>query len=193
MGVLNEEVLVLNKLWMHIRIISVKRALKLVFADKALIVNPYDNFSVHNWESWEKQPVDENDLFIQTTRFNIRLPRVIVLTHYDKVCENNVRLTKRNIFLRDGSICQYTGQPVGKHNADVDHIIPRSRGGTNDWDNMVVCRKDINRKKGDRTPDECGLKLIKKPSKPTRTKLLINPNKKIHDSWKFFIKDLNDK
>lgn len=189
MEVLNRKVMVLNKVWFPVRIVSVKRALKLIFAERAFVLDHKNSFSPCDWDKWVKMPVDGDQYYITTTRDPVRVPEVIVLCHYDKMHDRTVRLTKRNIFLRDGSVCQYTGKRVKSSNADIDHIIPRSRGGKNSWDNMVVCSKEINRKKGDRTPSEAGLKLIKKPSKPSGMKLLLNPDMEILDSWKYFLKD----
>ncbi len=183
---LNRPVLVLNKMWVPIRVASVKRCLKLVFADKASIVLP-DDYSVHNWEKWITIPSLDEEIGILTTSGKIKILEVIVLLKYDKVYEKGVRLTKRNIYIRDGYKCQYSGQPMGHNDFDIDHVVPRSKGGKNSWENMVVCAKDINRLKGNRTPKEAGLKLIKKPRKPIYQHLMIDPKMRIPESWAKFI------
>lgn len=83
--------------------------------------------------------------------------------------------------------CQYTGKQVSQSKADIDHVIPRSRGGKNSWENMVVCSKELNRAKGNKTPKEAGLKLIKKPGKPSDRQLLFDPKLQIPSSWEKFI------
>ena len=185
MGVMNEKVMVLNKVWYPIRIVSLKRALKLIFAEKAFIVDI--DFSTYSWEKWENISVNEDEIYIQTTRSKVKIPLVIVLKNYDKVCKRPLRLTKKNIFLRDGNTCQYSGKKVNMKDADIDHIIPKSRGGENNWNNMVVCCKEINRKKGNKTPEECGLKLIKTPTTPTQSRFLFLSGRKIPDFWKNFL------
>ena len=70
---------------------------------------------------------------------------------------------------------------------DIDHIIPRSKGGKNTWDNMVVCSKEINRKKADKTPEQAGLKLIKKPAKPDSGRIILDPRGNYPKSWSKFI------
>lgn len=187
MSSLNLDVLVLNKVWMPIRIIKVKRCIKLVFADRASIVDP-DDYSIYNWDKWTSLPIPKGEDYISTTRNNVRVPELIVLSRYDKTHRRSLRLTKRNIYLRDGHVCQYTGQKINKNNGDIDHIVPRSKGGKNTWDNVVACLKDINRQKGNRTPEEAGLKLLRKPKKPHYDHLLIDPKITIRESWKKFIK-----
>lgn len=187
MSSLSRPVLVLNKLWMPIRIASVKRCLKLVFADKASIVDPED-YTVYSWEQWAKMDSAGDKYGIQTTSNRIKIPEVIVLSSYDKVFRKDLRLTKRNIYMRDKYRCQYTGKQVSHSEADIDHVIPRSRGGKNSWDNMVVCSKEINRLKANRTPEEAGLTLIKQPSKPETDNLLIDPKLDQPASWAKFIK-----
>jgi 5-methylcytosine-specific restriction endonuclease McrA len=187
MSSLSRPVLVLNKGWIPIRIASVKRCLKLVFADRASIVNPTDYF-VYDWETWIKIDCSNDKYVIQTSSIKIKVPEVIVLLKYDKVYIKDLRLTKRNIYIRDKYRCQYSGQQINYKDADIDHVIPRSRGGTNSWDNMVVCKKDINRIKADRTPEEAGLKLIRKPTRPSTEHLLIDPKIEMPESWSQFLR-----
>lgn len=184
---LNKPVLVLNKVWIPIRVISAKRCLKLVFADKASIVNP-DDYSVYNWEDWQKMDSSNDEVSIKTTSGTIKLPEVMVLLSYDKVFVRNLRLTKKNIYMRDEFKCQYTGDHISGKDADIDHIIPRSRGGKNTWENMVVCSKKINRQKADKTPEEAGLKLIRKPTRPKSEHLFIDPKIEKPVSWDKFIR-----
>lgn len=186
MTFLTKPVLVLNKLWTPIRVITVKRAFKLVFSERASIVLP-DDYSVYNWEEWSKIAVPATEDGIQTTRNRIKIPEVIVLLRYDKIHQKGVRLTKKNIFLRDKYICQYTGKQMKGSEADIDHVVPKSKGGKSTWDNLVVCSKEINRLKRDRTPEEAGLTLIKQPAKPSYEKLMVDPKMDIPESWRKFI------
>jgi 5-methylcytosine-specific restriction endonuclease McrA len=187
MSSLRKPVLVLNKVWSPIRVIPTIRAFKLLFADKASVVNT-DTYFTYNWDEWVKIPTTEDDNIVKSVHFDIKVPEVIVLLKYDKTHKKNVRLTKKNIFIRDNYHCQYTGKQISRKEADIDHVIPRSKGGKNSWDNMVVCSKSINRKKGDKTPKEAGLKLIKTPSKPNYDQLMIDPKMNIPESWKKFIR-----
>lgn len=190
MSSLNRPVLVLNKMWIPIRVASVKRCLKLIFSDKASLVDPSD-YSVYSWEEWMLLDTASDEYVIPTTRDSIKIPEVIVLLKYDKVYTKDLRLTKRNIYIRDKYRCQYTGKQLNFDEANIDHIIPRSRGGKNTWDNLVVCTKEINSIKGDRTPEEAGLKLIKQPVKSVAAgpHKLMDPKFKMPESWSKFIKN----
>ena len=186
MDTLQKPVLVLNKLWMPIRVVQSIRAFTLLFAGKASVVDVED-FSIFTWDEWQKTPTQEGDAVIHTSNSNVKLPEVIVLSNYDKIPKKGMKLTKRNIFLRDNFTCQYTGKTVSTKTADIDHVIPKSRGGKTSWDNLVVCSKPVNRKKADRTPDEAGLKLLKRPTKPEPQVIYIDPKMDMPPSWKKFI------
>lgn len=186
MGSLNNLVLVLNKVWIPIRVIKLKRAIKLIFSNRASIVNAED-FSIFMWEDWIKAFMDKDVIGIETTRGKVRIPEVIILSNYDKLVNKKMRLTKKNIFLRDDFICQYSGKRLKKTECDIDHIVPKSRGGKNSWENMVVCSKQINRKKGDKTIDEAGLKLIRKPFAPKKNNFFFLNINNIPESWFNFI------
>jgi len=187
MSALNKPVLVLNKVWLPIRVITALRAFKLIFAGKASAVDS-ETYYVYNWKKWTEQPVSESDDSVSTVNFLIKVPEVIVLSKYDKVFKKKAKLTKRNIYIRDGYKCQYSGKQVRNTEADIDHVVPRSQGGKNTWENMVVCSKELNRKKGNKRPEEVGLQLIRKPMKPDESKLLIDPKIKRPASWDKFIR-----
>jgi 5-methylcytosine-specific restriction endonuclease McrA len=174
---------------MPIRVASVKRCLKLIFGDKASIVDPAD-YSVYSWLEWADLDATGDEYVLTTTRANVKVPEVIVLSKHDKVYIKDLRLTKRNIYIRDRYKCQYTGKQLKFDEANIDHVIPRSRGGKNTWSNLVVCTKEINSMKGDRTPAEAGLKLIKKPVKPSPDgpHKLMDPKFNMPESWSKFIK-----
>jgi 5-methylcytosine-specific restriction endonuclease McrA len=186
MDALKTPVLVLNKLWTPIRVIPSIRAFTLLFAGKASVVDVVD-YAVFTWDEWSKVPAQEGEPVIHTSNANIKLPEVIVLSNYDKLPKKGMKLTKRNIFLRDNFTCQYSGKTVNTKTADIDHIIPKSRGGTTSWDNLVVCSKTINREKADKTPQEAGLKLLKKPGRPEPQVIYIDPRMDMPDSWAKFI------
>ena len=189
MSSLNKPVLVLNKVWMPIRVIPAYRSLVLVFAKKASMVDT-NTYDIYEWKEWIKQPIVETDPIIIGASYNVKVPEVIVLSTYDKVYKKNARLTKKNIYIRDGYKCQYSGKKIKGTEADIDHVIPRALGGKNSWENMVVCSKEINRQKANRTPEQANLKLIRKPIKPHTSKLLIDSRNDIPKSWHKFIKGI---
>lgn len=186
MSVLSSKVLILNKNWFAFKVRNVKDAIKLVSRERAVFVDG-DNYCVYNWEEWLKLVPEDDEPGIETTGNRVKVPKVVVLTVYGKIPNKAPKKTKKNIFIRDNYRCQYTGEEVSMKNADLDHIVPSSRGGSNDWDNLVVCSKTINRKKRNRTPEEAGLKLIRKPRKPTWTTLMIDPKMTVPEYWKKFL------
>ncbi len=178
--------LVLNKLWMPIRVVPSIRAFTLLFAEKAFVVD-VDDYAVFSWDEWAELPTDDCDDVVHTSSSDIKIPEVIVLSKYDKIPKKGMKLTKRNIFLRDNFTCQYTGATVSTKNADIDHVIPKSRGGRTSWDNLVVCSKTVNRMKADKTPKEAGLRLLKTPCRPEPQVIYIDPRMDMPPSWKKFI------
>ena len=190
-------VLVLNTAWLRIRICSVAKAIRLVCRDRARIIdaegeNP--TFLTYNWEDWIKLPFSKEQDIIRGPHISILRPKVIVLKYFNSIPQYGLRLSKKNIMARDNYTCQYTGQKLLPNEADIDHVKPKSKGGTNSWDNVVTCDKKINRKKADKTVQEAGLHLLSTPHKPSKQKLYFDKilqdkrfPQKILDHWKFFL------
>ena len=103
---------------------------------------------------------------MQTVRGPIRVPTVIVAVNYAKVPKKRPKLCARAIRERDGNRCQYTGRVLRPDEGSLDHVLPRSRGGKNAWENLVWAGKDVNARKGNRLPHEAGLKLLTVPRAP---------------------------
>jgi 5-methylcytosine-specific restriction endonuclease McrA len=118
------------------------------------------------WDAWYELPVRPGDLFIQTKDKVIRAPTAIINSNYSKMHLKAPRLTKEAILERDGYRCAYTGQKLPKSRLNVDHVIPRHRGGKDTWENLVASDREVNSKKGNRLNEEIGLKLKIKPIAP---------------------------
>lgn len=187
MTFLNDNVLVLNKNWIAIRIRTVKEVIKLLCRIERASIVDINDYSVYSWKKWVNVKVTINDKFIKTSRKKIKVPEVIILNKYDKFTISGLNLTKKNLLIRDNYSCQYTGKKLNEKTADIDHVIPKSRGGKSDWTNLVVSDKKINREKANKTPEEAGFKLLNKPVKPKGRILLIDPKITILNSWKKFI------
>ena len=141
MNLMRRPVLQLNASYEPLRVIPARRALTLITKGKAVVEVP---------TSTEIYP-------------GIFLPSVIKLRVYKHVPIRMQVVSRKNIFMRDGERCMYCGQKFRPQELTLDHIIPRSRGGKNSWDNLVACCAKDNHKKGDRTPEEAGMHLIHKP------------------------------
>lgn len=188
---INLPTLVLNKGWTPISIMPVKKAVTKVMSELAQILDP-DTYTTHSFEEWMFFPVKDGDSFIQTSHSRVRVPEIIVLSEYDRLPQREVKLTRRNLLIRDNYTCQYSGKRINLDTATMDHVLPRSKGGGSTWENLVMCCLDVNSKKADRTPDEAGLNLLKKPSKPKWNPIYARfarlASTSIPDSWGKFIK-----
>jgi 5-methylcytosine-specific restriction endonuclease McrA len=118
------------------------------------------------WDDWLYLPVREEDNSVRTVRGLVRVPTVLVLARYNKVPKRRPKLSAKGIWERDGGKCQYTGRKLAPHEGNIDHIVPRSRGGQTSWENCVLADRRINSLKGNQLPEEVGLALRKKPDTP---------------------------
>jgi len=195
---LQSNVLILNRLYLAIHVVSVRRAFCLLWKGMAEVVNiEDDNYITYDFESWReiselKETLGErgeNDDWILAINFSIQVPRVIRLLNYDRIPRNTVTFSRRNVFLRDGNLCQYCSKRFSIGHLSIDHVIPRSRGGKTTWENVVSACLKCNVRKGGRTPKEAGMKLPCRPSQPKRNPLFsyqLNSSK--YACWKKFIR-----
>jgi len=186
MSHLHRPTLVLNKSWLPFNIESAKEAITKLVARDAHVID--SNYIKYEWDEWVEMSMnDDKGPFIYSSRIRVKVPDVILLSKYNKIPKINVRLTRRNLFIRDKSTCQYSGKRLSMDEATIDHVMPRSKGGKSTWDNLVICDLDVNIKKGDRTPQEAGLFLKKTPKKPKWNLMYAKYVKKIPRSWEKFI------
>lgn len=160
-------VLILNKNWLPINTTTPKHSFSLLYNNnaKSLNFNKDGNMELVNWNEWSCLDAS-GDWFIKTVKGNIKIPKVIVLNYFDKIPRQAIKFTQKNLWERDNYTCQYTGKKINKYDGNIDHIVPRSKGGKTSWENCVLAHKDINAKKANNTPEEVGLKLLKKPNEP---------------------------
>ena len=163
---LEGNVLVLNKSWTAVHIASVRRAITLLYMGAARAVHPYE-YSLHDFEDWLTLSQDGlGGRYIHTPSIRIRVPEVILLTLFNGFIRHEVRFSRHSIFERDKGLCQYCGRHFPKSQLTLDHVIPQSRAGEESWENLVVACLACNVRKGNRTPDEAGMPLLKHPIKP---------------------------
>ena len=146
-------------------------------------------FTPRAWDEWITLPIRDQDEAVHTVRGEIRVPTVIVAVNYAKVPKKRPKLCARAIRERDGNRCQYTGRVLRPNEGSLDHVLPRSRGGKDAWENLVWSAKEVNQKKADRLPHEAGLKLLSVPRAPKElpvSALIRNA----HDvaEWHLFLK-----
>ena len=192
---LNCSVLVLNRFYMAIRVVNVRRAMTLLYRGCAEVITIEEgSYSNYDFDAWcevsqllalEKQ-ADED--YLQAVSFEIQVPRIVRLTRYDKFPKTSVRFNRKNLFARDDHRCQYCGQtrPVGQ--LSLDHVVPRSHGGKTTWENIVCSCTSCNSKKGGRTPSQAGMRLLSEPAKPQGVPALtIQIDDPRYSSWKTFV------
>lgn len=192
---LSASVLLLNRLYLAVRVISVKRAMTLVYRNLAEVVSVEDGqYLSYDFDSWLDLSVarasfePERHDWIRTVRFQIAVPRIIRLLAYDRLPRAQVKLNRRNIFARDQNRCQYCGKKFPTSELSIDHIVPRSQGGGTSWENVVCACVKCNVRKGGRTPVQAHMTLISDPTRPTRSPILnIKLSDSKYASWKQFL------
>jgi len=160
-------VLVLNRHWQAIHVKTPAQAFCMMASDSATGLDIADGaFTPTKWSAWLALPVREGDHAVLTARGPIRVPTVIVAGRYTKVPLRRPRFGARGIWERDGGVCQYTGRKLSPREGNIDHVVPRSRGGATSWENCVLAHRDVNSRKADRLPHEAGLQLRQRPIVP---------------------------
>lgn len=159
-------VLVLNASMEPLSVVAARRAVVLVLTSKAEVVH-------------------EDGAWFRSERLALRSPTVVRLTRYVSVPRRTRSgLSRRAVFLRDGDRCQYCGSPA----EDVDHVVPRSRGGEHVWENVVAACRRCNSSKEDRTPREAGLQLARRPKAPPPAFWLVVRAGRIGTDWQPYLR-----
>jgi 5-methylcytosine-specific restriction endonuclease McrA len=183
-------VLVLNKNWQAINTRTPADAFCQMATNVATALHiDGDDIRPVGWDEWLTLPVREQDSAVQTVRGVIRVPTVIVAVNYARVPKKRPKLCAKTIRERDGNRCQYTGKVLRPDEGSLDHILPRSRGGPDSWENLVWADKQVNARKGNRLPHEAGLKLLSAPRAPKELPItaLIRNAADVPD-WNLFVK-----
>lgn len=179
-------VLVLNNLYQAVQVTGVRRAFRLFYSGRARALST--DFVSYDFDNWCDIPPQAGVEVIHTPTRAIAIPQVIQLVHYDRLPSREVRFTRRNIFYRDRNRCQYCGKTFPQKSLNLDHVVPLSRGGVSRWENVVCACIACNTRKGNRTPHEASMRLIRKPRKPAGHPMLralwIGP---CPEAWRTFL------
>lgn len=186
--VLHAPVLLLNCNFQPVQVTSVRRAFVLLYGGAARALDedgdPYD------FDLWRSLPVRDVDDALPIVGGALRVPRVLHLRRYDRTPRPNIRLTRRNLMLRDGHECQYCGRQLPVRELNIDHIVPRSRGGEDTWENLVTACRVCNLRKGWRTPEEANMRLRRRPFRPKWTvvaQILLGSARR-YEQWEPFLR-----
>lgn len=166
-SLINRNVLMLNQNYEPLTVCSARRAIVLLFQGKAEMIETADGLKLHS------------------VREDFRLPSVVRLSQYKRVPYKRIMLTRKNVILRDGHRCQYCGSTRGP--MTVDHIIPKTKRGADIWENMVCACVDCNNRKGDRTPEQAGMTLRKKPGHPSHISFIQRYIGVSDDRWRQYL------
>jgi len=187
-------VLVLNRLWQAVHIVPAKRALQLLSLEHARVLHPSGDGGWQVWPSTEwfelsyDQPANGRDHYVHTVRQAVRIPKIILLNDYGELPLKEVHLNRQSIFERDGHCCQYCGRTFKSQELNLDHVIPRERGGVMSWENIVTSCIPCNTRKGNRTPAEAQMRLMKKPKQPkSRPFVTYIIGQEVEDEWHNFL------
>jgi len=183
------KVLVLNRLWQAVNVCGVRRALSLLYCGHARVVHEergeFQTFGFWEWCDYTAEHQGPEQL--HGVSLSLRVPRVILLTLYDRYPATEARLTRQNVFERDNFTCQYCGRRFDRRFLNIDHVIPRDRGGRTTWSNVVCSCRECNRRKGNRTPEEAGMRLIRRPSRPRLRPLIFHRLGEVDRAWRHFV------
>lgn len=188
---MSSDVLVLNRNFCAVHIADWQRALSLVYIDHARVVDEeYRTYTFEDWRELSQMISKHPSGFVTTPKFRIAIPEVIVLRHYDKMPVGEIKFTRRNIYDHYGYRCCYCGHRYSTPDLNLEHVLPKSRGGKTDWTNIVTSCIPCNLRKADKLPAEAGMKLLIKPTKPKwrgSASLVLKAPFKMKASWQRFI------
>lgn len=163
-SVIKQRVLVLNRHWTPLGVVTVRRAVVLMLTidnDRPKAMSLSEDLSMHDWESWSMLDAGPNPIRSSSRSFR---PPSVLISRTDALPRLAPAFTKRAMFRRDKHSCLYCGS---QYDLTIDHVLPRSQGGGNGWTNCVTACYPCNHAKGDRTPEQAGMKLLCKPVRPS--------------------------
>ncbi|OHB75704.1 MAG: hypothetical protein A2Z34_08550, partial [Planctomycetes bacterium RBG_16_59_8] len=184
-----------NKYYSAVRVVNARRAFTLLYKNSAEAIDmenqSFRNYDFESWvsESERKEAVGAPQCeYVRAPRFRVLVPKVIRLVTYDRMPMREVKFTRKNILARDGNRCQYCGKRASPSKLTIDHVIPKSRRGETVWNNVVTACHKCNAKKGNRTPAESGMKLLKKPEAPKKNPIVDEKMRtERYEVWRQFL------
>lgn len=186
--VLSMPVLALNRYFQPVQVTTVKRGIVLLYGGAAQAID--EEGEAYDFDTWRGLPLRADDDALPIVGGNLRVPRVVHLHRYDRTPRVTVRLTRRNLMFRDAHQCQYCGKRPTLRELNIDHVVPRSRGGNDSWENLVTACRVCNLRKGWKTPEEANMRLARSPFRPkwtTTAQILLGAGWRFKE-WEAFLK-----
>ncbi|MCA9630010.1 MAG: HNH endonuclease [Myxococcales bacterium] len=177
----------LNRFFAPVCLTTARRAMLLLYGGAAHALDESGElYAFPEWSQLSPRLVDD---IVPTVSGGLRVPRVLHLLRYERNPRVDIRLTRKNLLMRDDYSCQYCGVQPSLRDLNVDHVLPRSRGGADSWENLVISCRRCNLVKGHRTPEEAGMRLRAHPNKPrwSTTKHILLSAKHPYSEWTPFL------
>ncbi len=183
------DVLVLNKNFYAIAVTGWQRAISLLYLDHARVVDEgYRTYDFGGWLDASREFDENSSGFVNTPNMKIAIPEVISLKMFGQVPKREVTFCRRNLFLHYDWTCCYCGKKFPSEKLNLDHVLPKSRGGKTSWENVVVSCIPCNKRKANRLPSESGMKLNRTPARPrSRTGPVLWPGSGNKPAWNPFL------
>ena len=187
------QTLVLNRLWQAVNVIGVERAFSLLALDHAQVIYAEDgSFRVFDAASWFEHSKDVESIpgarVVRTVNQSVIVPSVLLLKGFDRILLQEMKFNRQNLLERDDYRCQYCGKNLPTKELNMDHVVPRDRGGGTSWENVVISCIRCNSKKSNRLPKEAGMRLLKEPKRPPRRPFVSSLyGKPVEKSWEYFL------
>lgn len=187
------QTLVLNRLWQPVNVIGIERAFSLLSLDHAQVIYAEDeSFRVFDANSWFSFCKDSKGIMgarvVHTVSQSVIVPSVLLLRSYDRMLLQELKFNRQNLLERDDYRCQYCGKTFTPKELNMDHVLPRDRGGCTNWENVVTSCIRCNSRKSNRLPMEAGMRLLKEPERPARRPFVTSLyGKQVEKSWEHFL------
>jgi HNH endonuclease len=186
--VLSKPVLVLNRHFQPVQLTTAKRAFVLLYGGGAMALD--EQGEEYDFDLWRSLAARDDDDVLPIIGGVLRVPRIVHLHGYDRTPRVTVRLTRRNLMFRDAHQCQYCGKQPPLRDLNIDHVMPRSRGGGDSWENLVTACRVCNLRKGWKTPEEANMRLSRRPFRPkwSMTAQILLGSATKYREWEPFLK-----
>ena len=187
------QILVLNRLWQAVNVIGVERAFSLLAQDHAQVIHSeagdFQLYDAEGWFAFSREGAEPaSGRVLHTVSQKVFIPQVVLLRKYDRLPIQEMKFNRQNLFERDKFCCQYCGTRHSSKELNMDHVVPRDRGGKTTWENIVTSCLRCNSRKGNREPFEAGMHLLRKPERPRRRPFVSGlMQRQVDKSWRYFL------
>ncbi len=187
------QTLVLNRIWQPVNVVGLERAFSLLTLDHAQVIYAEDDsfriFESSAWFAYCREVTNPKGArVVHTVSQTVLVPSVLLLRSYDRILLQEMKFNRQNLLERDEHRCQYCGKTFKPGDLNMDHVLPRDRGGSTTWENVVTSCIRCNSRKSNRLPNEAGMRLMKAPQRPPRRPFVSSLyGKPMNKAWARFL------